>query len=569
MGGHLAVGICAAGLGVLLAAPAARGAGGGTTGERSTGSLESGVELVLAGDVERRLAQLAPTAITADLAPLSARDREALAEIVAAARELDPIFRRQVWSGNARLGEELARARGPLADAAREYFRIMQGPWDRLDGDRPFVGTLAKPAGAGYYPEDLSREEFERWLVAHPRDRALLTGERTMIERAGAGLRAVHYAEFFAAPLARAAAHLRAAAAKTDNASLRRFLEARATAFESDDYFESDLAWMDLDAPVEVTIGPYETYEDGLFGYKAAYEAFVTVALPEESRALARYRDQLPWLERNLPIPDEHKNLKRGTDSPIRVVDLVFASGEAASGVQTIAFNLPNDERVRQARGSKKVLLRNVIRAKFEKMLLPIAGRTLAPADAARVAFGAFFEETLHHELAHGLGPGTIVRDGRPTEVRLELKDLYSTLEEAKADVLGVYDVLALIDQGVMPAKLRTALEPTYLAGLFRAARFGVGEAHGQGVVAQFNYLLEKGALAVDAEGRYRTVPERFPEGIRALAHDLLMLEATGDYAGAQAFLGRYGQATPPLLAAIDRLRDLPVDLAVSYPQAR
>jgi len=565
----VALGCVLAGLGSMSGA-GAQGAGSGAGAEiRSTGAVESGVELAIAADVEQRLGRLAPTEIRADLAALSPRDREALAEIIAAARELDPIFRRQVWSGTAALEAELARARGARADAARAYFRRMQGPWDRLDGDRPFVGTLPKPAGAGYYPEDLTKEEFERWLAAHPDERAAFVGERTLIERAGAGLRAVPYAEFFRAPLARAAAHLRAAAAKTGNASLRRFLELRARAFETDDYYESDLAWMDLDAPVEGTIGPYETYENGLFGYKAAFEAFVTVALPEESRALARYKERLPWLERNLPIPDEQKNLKRGTESPIRVVDVVFAAGEAASGVQTIAFNLPNDERVRQAKGSKKVMLRNVIRAKYEQMLVPIARRTLAPGDAGRVTFAAFFDEVLHHELAHGLGPGTIVRDGRPTEVRLELKELYPTLEEAKADVMGVYDVLALIERGDMPAELRTALEPTYLAGLFRAARFGVTEAHGQGVVSQFNYLLEKGALAVDADGRWRTVPAKFPAGIRALLHDMLTLQATGDYEGTRAFLERYGRATPPLLAAIGRLGDLPVDLAVDYPQAK
>jgi hypothetical protein len=328
------------------------------------------------------------------------------------------------------------------------------------------------------------------------------------------------------------------------------------------------VAWMDLDAPVEVTIGPYETYEDGLFGYKASFEAYVTVALPKESQALALYKSRLPWLERNLPIPDAQKNLKRGAESPISVVDVVFTAGDANRGVKTIAYNLPNDERVREAKGSKKVLLRNIIRAKYDRMLVPIAQRTLSAADAAHVSFEAFFNQTLHHELAHGLGPGTIVKDGRTTEVRLELKDLYSTLEEAKADVMGIYDILALIEKGDMPRELRAAVDPTYVAGLFRSARFGVHEAHGQGTVAQFNYLLEKGALALDADGRYRTVADQFPDAIRALLHDMLTLQAAGDYEGTKAFLARYGQPTPPLLAAIERLGDLPVDLDAVYRQA-
>jgi hypothetical protein len=525
-------------------------------------------ELAIAPDVAERLARFARVEIAADLAPLTAEDREVLREILAAAREMDPIFRRQVSARNGELAAALAAADGPLAAPARELFRVMQGPWDRLDAARPLVGGRPTPPGAGFYPEDLTREELESWLAAHPADRAAFTGERTVIVRDGAGLRAVPYREAYRAELERAARHLRNAAARTSNASLRRFLETRAAAFLSDDYYESDVAWMDLDAPVEVTIGPYETYEDGLFGYKAAFEAFVTVALPAESQALARYKERLPWLERNLPIPDEHKNFNRGTESPIRVVDVVFTSGDANRGVKTIAFNLPNDERVREAKGSKKVMLHNVIRAKYDQILLPIAARTLAPADAARVSFDAFFDSVLHHELSHGLGPGIIEKDGRRVDVRLELKELYSTLEEAKADVMGIYNILALIEQGEMPRELRDSLDPTYVAGLFRSARFGVHEAHGQGVVSQFNYLLAKGALAIDAEGRYATVPEKFPGAIRDLLREMLMLQANGDYEGTRAFLERYGHPTPPLEAAVTRLADVPVDLDAIYSQA-
>jgi hypothetical protein len=317
-----------------------------------------------------------------------------------------------------------------------------------------------------------------------------------------------------------------------------------------------------------VTIGPYETYEDGLFGYKAAFESFVTVALPEQSAALARYVAELPWLERNLPIPDEHKNLDRGAESPIRVVDEVFTAGDARAGVATLAFNLPNDERVREAKGSKKVLLRNVMRAKYDRILEPIAREVLAPEDLEHLSFDAYFDFILHHELAHGLGPGRITVDGRETEVRLELRDLYSTLEEAKADVMGVYDILALVERGEMDAELRETLPATYLAGLFRSARFGLHEAHGRGVVAQFNYLLDKGALAVDEAGRFRVVEERFPGAIGELLHDMLMLQAEGDYAGTEAFLDRWGVATPELEAAIARLGEVPVDIRPLFVSA-
>jgi len=543
-------------------------AAGGGSPTPSTGAITSGIELVIAPDVEQRLNQFARVEISADLSHLSKGDREALADLIAASREIDAIFRVQVSADNPTYAAELAKARGEKAEAARSLFRLMQGPWDRLDADRPFVGTREKPLGAGFYPADMGREEFESWLQQHPADRAAFISERTVIERRDGRLAAIPYATAYRPELERAAHWLRAAAAKTDNASLKRFLESRAAAFLSDDYYQSDMDWMDLDAPVEVTIGPYETYEDALFGYKAAFESYVTVALPEESKKLARYKERLPWLERNLPIPDEHKNFKRGTDSPIRVVDVVFSAGDGNRGVKTIAFNLPNDERVREAKGSKKVLLHNVIRAKYDRMLVPIAQRTLSAGDASKVSFDEFFNQTLHHELSHGLGPGIIVKNGKKTEVRLELKELYSTLEEAKADVMGIYNILALIDQGEMPKELRAAVDPTYVAGLFRSARFGVHEAHGQGVVAQFNYLLEKGALALDPDGHFRTVADKFPDGIRSLLHDMLMLQALGDYDGTKRFLEKYGQPTPPLLAAIDRLNDLPVDVDTLFSQA-
>lgn len=520
-------------------------------------------------DIERRLAQFSPTPLQADLTALSPEDRRVLDLLIEAARPMSEIFLRQAWTGNPDLRREIAGWRGPEAEAARQYFEINFGPWDRLDESRPFLGDRPHPPGAGYYPEDMTKEEFERWVEAHPAEREQLVSGVTVIRRQGEGLVAVPYSQEYRELLEPSAARLREAAAATSNASLKRFLTLRADAFSSGDYYESDVAWMDLDAPVEVTIGPYETYEDGLFGYKTAFEAFVTVNLPRESEALSRYKERLPWLERNLPIPDEDKNLARGTESPIRVVDTVYTAGDTRAGVQTIAFNLPNDERVREAKGSKKVLLRNTMRAKYDKILVPIAERVLAKEQVGEVSFDAYFDEVLHHELSHGLGPGTITVDGRKTEVRLELKDLYSTIEEAKADVMGIYNILALIGRGEMPAELRRSLEPTYVAGLFRSARFGVDEAHGQGVVAQFNYLIGKGALEVDSEGRFRAVSERFPDAIRDLLHDMLTLQAAGDYEGTRRFLETYGKPTPELREALGRLADVPVDIRPVYAADR
>ncbi len=555
----------------LLAVGCAPGGPGGTE-ESSTDATEPPMQSAqIADDVQERLAQYAPTPLEADLSALSSEDRRVLELLVEASRLMDEIFLRQVWVDNPQMRERLevaAGAEGAGEDlrAALEFYRLNFGPWDRLADFEPFIGDMPHPDGAGYYPVDMTKRELEEYVEAHPEEKEALTSLFTVVRRGDdGGLEAVPYSEAYAEWLEPAADLLRRAADATSNASLERFLRLRADAFLSDDYYESDKAWMDLDAPVEVTIGPYETYEDNLFGYKAAFESFVTVALPEESAALQRYKERLPWLERNLPIPDEHKNLNRGTESPIRVVDEVFTGGDTKAGVQTIAFNLPNDERVREEKGSKKVLLRNIMRAKYDRILVPIAERVLAPTDAGRVAFDAYLDEVLHHELSHGLGPGKITVDGRETEVRLELEEHYSTLEEAKADVMGIYNILALMDEGVMAADLRETLEPTYVAGLFRSARFGVHEAHGQGVVAQFNYLLEKGALEVDAEGRFRTVTEEFPGAIRDLLHEILMLQAEGDYEGTAEFLATYGQPTEELTAALESLEDLPVDVRPEY----
>ncbi|HET9212165.1 MAG TPA: peptidase [Thermoanaerobaculia bacterium] len=552
--------ICLAGLAALAVATASLAA------EKKAPAKAPGKELKIVSDIEKRVAQFAPTPLHADVSALTAEDRKVLDKLVQAAKLMNEIFLRQAWTGNPAMREQLRTYSGPHAAAAREYFGINFGPWDRLAERQPFIGDKPHPKGAGYYPEDLTKEAFEDWVAKHSADKDRLTSTVTVIRRGpDGGLMTVPYSREYAEWLKPAAKLLREAAALTHNASLKRFLSLRADAFESDDYYASDVAWMDLDAPVEVTIGPYETYEDDLFGYKAAFESFVTVNLPKESAALTRYKERLPWLEKNLPIPDEDKNLHRGTDSPIRVVDTYYSSGDNRAGVQTVAFNLPNDERVREAKGSKKVLLHNMMRAKYDRILIPIAHQVLDPAQVKDVSFDAYFNEILHHELSHGLGPGTITVNGRKTEVRLELKELFSTLEEAKADVMGVYNILALIDQKEMPASLRHSLEPTYVAGLFRSARFGVDEAHGQGVVAQFNYLARKGALVTDAQGRVRAVSEKFPGAIRDLLHDMLMLQARGDYEGTKKFLDTYGKPTQALRDAIGRLKAVPVDIKPVY----
>jgi len=525
------------------------------------GAQHEETAVTVVDDLAARVAAFAPTDIAADLSGLPAAERQALDELVAAAAIMHDLFLAQAWPDRPQTEKEIASYRGPLQEELATYVAINCGPWDRRFHHEPFVGDREHPAGANYYPTDLTAAEKAE-LEAHPEVYAGLT---TMIRRDGDGkLRAVPYSEYFNEPLTRAAGHLRKAADLTANASLATFLRSRADAFLSDDYYRSDMDWMDLDSPVEITIGPYETYEDGLFGWKAAFEAFVTVTDPEASAQLAMFKGELPWLESALPIPDEHKNPNRGSDSPIRVVDEVYTAGDTRAGIQTIAFNLPNDERVREAKGSKKVLLRNVMNAKFETILTPIAEVLVARDQLDALASRSFFQHTLWHEMSHGLGPGKLVLDGRETEVRLELKDTYSTLEEAKADAMGPWCIFHMVDKGHFPQEMVREQAVTYLAGLFRSVRFGVAEAHGQANAIQFHYLVEKGVITLE-DGRYRVDVDGFPGAITAMVHDILMIQAAGDYDAAKAMIARYGGLDPDLEAALGRLKDVPVDVLPRY----
>lgn len=519
-------------------------------------------------DVVDRVKQFAPTRVDADLSGLSPSERKVLQKLFEASRRIGEIFTRQAWEENLAIRQQLATGEDPVRRDARLYFEIMAGPWDRVDGV-PFVGEMPRPAGAGFYPPGMSAKDFEDWIAAHPEDADSFKSLYTLIRSKKEGLTAVKYSFMYKTILEPAAAALREAAAITENDSLRTFLEKRAAALLDDDYYESDMAWMDVDSRLEITIGPYETYEDRLFGYKAAFESFVTVRDEKASAKLAAYKNELPAMERNLPIPDAMKNLDRGTESPIGVVDEVFTAGDTRAGIQTIAFNLPNDERVREAKGSKKILLRNVMNAKFDAILMPIARRVIAEDQLRHVTADAFFNETLFHELSHGLGPGKIKVDGRDTEVRLELKDLYSSLEEAKADVMGAWNVLYMIGKKKFPASMREDLFVTFLAGMFRSVRFGIEEAHGKGVALQYNYLRERGAILPDiTTGRFSVDVPKFESGLRDLVRDICVVQAKGDYEGAKKLLDTYARVPGEWKTALDRLKGIPVDIRPIYTAA-
>ncbi len=516
-------------------------------------------------DLERAFAE---ASLTADVGHLSSGDRAAMEKLIEAARLLDPLFERQAYAGNAALRAQLEADRSPEGRSKLLSFEIMRGPWDRQDHFKAFATDVAHPPGAGFYPEDLTPAAFRAWLDAHPDQRAAFEGLFTVIERTGADLGAVPYSRAYSAWLEPAAKLLEDAAALTDNKSLATFLRSRAAAFRSDDYYLSDKDWMDLESPLEVTIGPYETYEDELLGLKAAFEAFVTVTDPKASADLSKYKGMLPEMEAHLPVPD-HVKTQRGAESPIRVVDLVYSSGDARKSVQTIAFNLPNDERVRAEKGAKKVLLRNVIETKFERIMRPIAPKILDPAQVELLSADAFFQQTLFHELSHSLGPAFATVDGRQVEVRIALGNTYSALEEAKADVMGAYNVLFMIERGEFEKSFRAELLVSYFAGLFRSTRFGVAEAHGKGAALQINRFLEDGAAKVDAAtGRFAVDLPRLEASITKLVYDICMLQHAGDKTGTERILGVYGGVSPAMARALGDLGDIPIDIRPIYPLA-
>jgi hypothetical protein len=519
-------------------------------------------------------ARFAPTPMHVDLSGLSAGDRKALEKLVDAAKIVNRIFMQQFWSGDLATYQKLQQDTTPLGKARLHYFWINKGPWSEIDEYAAFLPDVParKLPGANFYPEDMTKEEFETWVkTLSPEQKEQAEGFFTVIRRgADHKLKIVPYNEEYRTDLEHAGKLLREAAALTDNASLKKFLTTRADAFSSNDYYESDMAWMDLDAPVDVTYGPYETYQDELFGYKAAFEAYINVRDDKESARLAFLGQHLQDIENNLPEDSQYRNAKLGALAPLRVVNEVFSAGDGAHGVQTAAYNLPNDDKVVQQKGSKRVMLKNVQEAKFKSTLVPISKIVLAPAAQQDLSFELFFTHIVAHELCHGLGPHQIKIDGRETNPRLELKDQYSALEEAKADVTGLFALQFLMkqaDAGKLDAPLahgpdaERQLYTTYLASAFRTMRFGLQDAHARGQAMQFNYFLDKGAFTANADGTFSVDVAKMEDAVRSLDHELLTLEATGNYAGAKKWMEQLGAIRPEVQRALVRLKSVPTDI--------
>ena len=519
-------------------------------------------------DLAAQYAKFAAVPMEVDTSFLSASEKAVVNKLIEASKIMSEIYFLQLNPNNPALRAEIVGSDRADKDMLLAMFDQHYGVCDTLNDGYVFYGDTPCPEGAGFYPADMTKAEFEAHIAAAPQDEAAFKSGYTLIRRDDQGdLYAVPYSEAFKDQLTRAAAILREAADLSENASLKTFLNLRAESFLSDDYFESEMAWMDLDGNIEVAIGPYEVYDDRLYGYKTAFESFVTIKDPEASKALAKYKDYLKDMERNLPVPDRYKNFQRGFESPIVVADQIQGGGDNVPGVQTIAFNLPNDEAVREAKGAKKVILTNVLGAKYDRILAPIGERVLVSEQAALTTKKYMSNNTLFHELSHSLGPGTITKNGVETTVTAELKELSSGLEEGKADVMGAYNILYMMSRGELPPNEREAFLSTYFTGLFRSMRFGLDAAHSKGAAYQYSWFREKNAVTwLPEEGRFRVDFNVLSDAIASLTNQVVLLQANGDYENAKIFLETYAVLDEQAQTVLGKLEDIPFDIRPIYP---
>lgn len=491
--------------------------------------------------------------LNTDLSHLSENQKKMIPLLIEAAQEMDTVFWMQAYGDREELLDELKGEKERFAE-------INYGPWDRLNGNEPFIdGTPPKPAGANFYPVKMTREEFEEWDSEEKDD--LYTLVRRQLD--SDSLTTIPYSQAYSEYHQRAADKLKEAAKLAEDPGFKKYLELRAEALMSNEYQESDLAWMDMkNNDIELVIGPVETYEDQLFGYKAANEAFVLIKDKEWSDRLSRYAEALPELQEGLPVDEEYKTEAPGTDSDLNAYDAVYYAGDANAGSKTIAINLPNDEEVQLQKGTRRLQLKNSMKAKYDKILVPISEVLIADDQQDYITFDAFFGNTMFHEVAHGLGiKNTITGNGT---VREALQNHASALEEGKADVLGLYMVKSLRDKGMISEGTMEDNYVTFLASIFRSIRFGSSSAHGRANLIRFNYFKEMGAFTLDEEsGKYSVNFDRMGEAVDALSEEILVLQGNGDYQAVDEFVRTYTVTPEDLQSSLQKLEeeDIPVDI--------
>jgi hypothetical protein len=521
-------------------------------------------------DIEQRLAKVKKVEMPFSFEGMSAREARLVRELVAAAQQFEDIYWQQNNPQDIALWKSLRGTRDPKLQAFQRYLWINGSRFDQLEENAPFYGREPKPPGRNLYPKGISRDEIEAYVAAHPKQKKAIYDERTVVElvsRTPLVLRTVPYHVKYRPWLQRAAAHLRNAASLSDDKAFASFLRARAGALLTDDYYASDLAWVALQNPkFDIIFAPYETYLDDLLGVKTSYGAAVMVRNEEESRKLAVFQKYVPDVQDALPLAPEDRPSKKGFATPMEVMDTPFRTGDLRHGYQAVADNLPNDPRIHAKVGSKKLFFKNFMDARVDQVILPLAKYIMKPADAAAASADGYLTIVMMHEISHGLGPAFARKGGQQVDIRQAIGPVYSALEESKADVTGMYGLQWLVEHGDLPKERLTEYYASYVAGIFRTVRFGVGEAHGRAEMMEFNFLTERGAIVREANGTYAIDYGKLPGALAALAKELLEIEATGDRGRAEAWFARYEKMPADLHAALDRARNVPVDVDPLVP---
>ena len=570
---HKCLAVCA-GLLILFACPLRLLPAGAQTSGSSQAMLATKLDtsnLVIASNLAAQLAKFKSVRMPFDSAHLTPRERQMIGKLVEACQDLESIYWRQSDPDGLKLYQALAGSSAPKDVALRRFLRINGSRFDLINNDAPFVGTAPWPPGRGIFPADLTHDEFDRYVAAHSDQKAALYDPWTVVRRKGAALEAIPYHVAYKQWIDPAAKALRDAADLSDDPAFAKFLRMRADALQSDLYFDSDIAWVSLVNPkFDVIFAPYETYLDDFLGVKTSYGAAILVRNEEESRKLDVFQKYVPDIQDSLPLAAEDRPSKRGLFSPMEVMDAPYRAGDLRHGYQAVADNLPNDPRIHEQKGSKKIFFKNFMDARVNFVILPIAMRLLRADEAALASADGYLTTTMMHEISHGLGPAFARTSSGRQDVRAAIGPTYSGLEEAKADIVGLYGLKWLVDRGDLPKGKLNEYYASEVAGIFRTVRFGVAEAHGRAEIMEFNFYSERGAITREASSmRYAIDFSRMPEAVAALAKELLEQEATGDRARVEAWFAKYGMIPPDLSKSLEAASDVPVDIdpISSFPE--
>jgi Peptidase family M49 len=533
------------------------------------GSAAKGADsagLVVAPDLARRLAKFREVTMPFDSAALTSQERQMVAKLVEASGYLDQIFWQQSDPDALTLYQSLAGSKNLRDQQLRRYLWINGARFDLIDENKPFVGTAPMPPGRGFYPQGLTQEQIAAYVKAHPGKKAEIYSSYTVVRWDAGQLQGIPYHVAYFSLLQPAAKDLRDAAQLASDPAFAKFLRLRADALLSDDYFPSDLAWVDLKNPkFDIIFAPYESYLDYLMGVKTSYEAAILIRNEEESRKLQMFQKYVPEIQDALPLPPEDRPSKRGLQTPMEVMDVPYWTGDFIHGYQAVADNLPNDPRIHEQKGSKKIFFKNFMDARVNYIVLPLARHVMAPRQAEKVSGEGYLSAVVLHEISHGLGPAFARTPSGKVDIREAIGPIYSGLEEAKADVVGMYGLKWLVDRGALPKAKLEEYYSSYVAGIFRSVRFGTGEAHGQAQLMEFNYLSGRGAIKYQRSGKFLIDYAAMPGALADLAKELLQIEATGDRARAERWFKTYDVMTPELVHALASASNVPVDIAPQF----